>query len=241
MKRIFLLSLLISVFSISLFSQNYKVINTTSVNIPYLDNKPIHWGFTFGINKTDFTIYKNSQLFNNDTLSIFGIESNSMPGFFLGPIFNIRIGKYLDLRFLIDISFTQRNFNYYSIGSDSTKKITKIKVPSSFVELPILLKVKGKRLDNVKPYFIVGGAAKYDLASMRKMNPDEPHLKIAPFDVYLELGPGMDFYLPYFKFSVELKYSNGFMNLLETDNSIYSQPLDALKSHSFMLSFHFEG
>jgi len=88
---------------------------------------------------------------------------------------------------------------------------------------------------------ILGTSAKYDLASLRKLNPDEPHLKIAPFDMYLEVGPGLDFYLPYFKFSIELKYSNGFFNLLEQDNSIYSTPIDAIKSHSFMLSFHFEG
>jgi Outer membrane protein beta-barrel domain len=244
MKKIIFASLFLMILSVPTFAQNYKVIKGVSINKPMLDNKPVHWGFTFGLNKTDFTIYKNESLFNNDSIDIYGIESKSLPGFFLGPVFNVRLGKYFDLRFLIDISFTQRNFDYYTrtgLDTNAVFNITQIKVPSSFVEFPILLKYKGQRLNNVRPYFVLGTSVKYDLASLRKVNPDEPHLNIAPFDVYLELGPGFDFYMPYFKFSIELKYSNGFFNLHEPNNSIYSAPIDALKSHAFMVSFHFEG
>ena len=238
MKKIFFLSLL-ALISLSAYSQNYNVIGNGGHNLPLLDQKPIHWGFSFGLNKTDFTIYKSSEIYTNDTLGIYGIETTSMPGFFLGPVLNFRLSKYVDMRFLIDISFTQRNFKYYM--SNSSKDLVEIKVPSSFIELPILLKFKGQRLNNLKPYFILGTSGKYDLASLRKINPDEPHINIAPFDMYLELGPGFDFYLPYFKFSIELKYSNGFFDLIENKNTIYSKSIEELKSHSFMLSFHFEG
>ncbi len=244
MKKIIVSLLFLSFFYVGAFSQNYKVIKKVPINKPFLDNKPVHWGFTFGVNKTDFSIFKNQNLFDNDSINIYGIESNSMPGFFLGPVFNVRLGKFFDLRFLIDISFTQRNFTYYlasSTDSSASLSTEQIKIPSSFIEFPILLKYKGARINNFRPYVILGTSGKYDLASLRKINVDEAHLKIAPFDMYLEVGPGFDFYFPYFKFSVELKYSNGFFNLLEDDNSIYSQPIDALKSHSFMLSFHFEG
>ncbi len=222
------------------FAQNKKF--NPPVNKPFLDMKPVHWGFTFGISKTDFSIYKNDYFFKSDSINFLGIESTSMPGLFLGPIFNVKLGKHFDLRFLLDISFTQRNFNYY-IGLDSGQyNTTKIKVPSSFIEFPILLKYKGNRINNFRPYVLVGASGKYDLASLRKVNTNEPYLKLAPFDMYLEVGPGFDFYFPYFKFSIELKYSNGFFNVLErSSDNIYSQPIDALKSHTFMLSFHFEG
>lgn len=239
MKKLLLTSLF-SVLALLVFGQGVQV----PINLPLHDTKTVHWGFTFGVSKTDFTIYKNLDFFNTDSINIIGIENNSLPGIFLGPVFNVRLGKFFDLRFLLDISFTQRNMKYYiakSTDSSSVIDQTLIKLPSSFVEFPILLKYKGQRIDNFRPYFVLGASTKYDLASLRKVNLDEPHLKLNPFDVYLELGPGFDFYFPYFKFSIELKYSNGFMNVLEKDNSIYSQPLDALKSHSFMLSFHFEG
>lgn len=243
MKKIFLISLLVAVFTSVAVSQNYKVIKGRPINLPLSDNKPVNWGFTFGINKTDFTIFKNDQLFNNDSLNIYGIESSSLPGFYLGPIFNVRLGKYFDLRFLIDISFTQRNFKYFNAtGTDSISlDITELKTLSSFIEVPVLLRLKGSRMHNFRPYFVLGTSFKYDLASLRKTNPDEPHLTLVPFDTYLELGPGFTFYMPYFKLSLELKYSNGFFNVLQRDaTNIYSQPIDALKSHSFMLSFHFE-
>ena len=239
MKKILIALLLITSVGFTSYGQNKKY--NAPVNKPFLDMKPVHWGFTFGINKTDFSIYKNSLFYNSDSLNFIGIESTSMPGIFLGPIFNVKLAKHFDLRFLLDISFTQRNFKYY-IGLDSGSYDTEeIKIPSSFIEFPILLKYKGNRIDNFRPYVILGASGKYDLATMRKVNTNEPYLKVAPFDMYLEVGPGFDFYFPYFKFSVELKYSNGFLNVLDKTNNIYAQPIDALKSHAFMLSFHFEG
>ncbi len=242
MKKLFFTGLF-SILAIMAFAQTNRM-KQVAINLPLLDNKPVHWGFSFGTAKTDFTIFKNSDFYKTDSFNIVGIESNSMPGLFLGPVFNVKLGKQFDLRFLIDISFTQRNINYYiAETSDSSSIVNKttIKIPSSFIEFPVLLKYKGARIGNFRPYVIGGVSGKYDLASLRKVNENEPHLKIAPFDVYMELGPGFDFYFPYFKFSVELKYSNGFFNMFERDNSMYSQPIDALKSHSFMLSFHFEG
>jgi len=237
MKKIFSLIVVFFVLSVSVSAQ--KTYKEVSINKPLLDNKPIHWGFTFGINKTDFTIFKNSN-FYVDSLNYLAIESTSGPGFFLGPVFDVRMGKYFNLRFLLDISFTQRNVKYYFSGEENTSP-TVIKIPSSFIELPILFKYKGARINNFRPYVIVGISGKYDLASLRKINENEPFLQIAPYDAYFEIGPGLDFYFPYFKFSVELKYSNGFFNMIEGRQTIYSIPIDKIKSNSFMLSFHFEG
>ncbi len=241
MKKILLFSLL-TVLSTAVVAQ--KGGGQVPINLPLLDKKTVHWGFTFGTMKTDFSIYKNKDFFNTDSVNIYGIESSSLPGLFLGPVFNLRLGKHFDLRFLIDISFTQRNLKYYiaeSTDSSANIKQTDIKIPSSFIEVPVLLKFKGNRINNFRPYIIAGAAGKYDLASLRKIDENQANLKLAPFDFYMEIGPGFDFYFPFFKFSIELKYSNGFFNVLEPDNTIYSQPIDAFKSHSFMLSFHFEG
>ncbi len=234
-KAIFFVLITLSIQSIA-FSQTYS--SRVTINKPLLDYKPVHWGFTFGVSSSNYTIYKNSDFYKADSIDVLGIESSPVPGFFLGPIFNIRLGRFFDLRFLINISFTQRNLNYY-LSSNKTPVI--IKIPSSYIEMPVLIKYKGQRIGNFRPYIIFGGSAKYDLASTRKLNINEPYLKVSPFDYYLELGPGFDFYFPYFKFSIELKYSSGFSNLLEIQNNPYSVPIEALRSNAFMLSFHFEG
>ncbi len=243
MKKIIIVTLLLFSMSLGSFAQRGDGLSGFSENLPFLDQKTVHWGFSVGLNRTEFTVFKNDLLFH-DTSNVFGIESKpDIVGFFIGPIFNLRAGKYVDIRLLLDISFTQRNFVYHIAKPDKTGyEEVNINIPSSFIEMPVLLKFKGKRFrKNLRPYVVVGSSLKYDLASLRKINKNEPNLRLKPFDAYLELGPGFDFYLPYFKFSIELKYSNGFFNVLQKENTMYSKPIDALKSHAFMLSFHFEG
>ncbi len=237
-KILFLLSLLLVAASVNAQQR----LNEKPKNLPFLDNKPIHWGFTFGTNFTSFTIYKSEQFVKGeDSIRFIGIENNAIPGMFLGPILNIRMGRFLDLRFLPEISLVQRKFTYYSVNPDTTLQLTTIKVPSYFIELPVLIKWKGARMTNFRPYVIAGGSFKYDLASLRKVDTNNPYLKTNAIDYYIEFGPGFDFYFPYFKFSIELKYGAGILNNLGNQNTIYSRPIESLKSNTFMLSFHFEG
>ena len=57
----------------------------------------------------------------------------------------------------------------------------------------------------------------------------------------LDVGAGTDFFLPFFKLSVEGKFQLGTRNVLIQDASTYSAPLDRLRTRTFILSFCFEG
>jgi hypothetical protein len=58
----------------------------------------------------------------------------------------------------------------------------------------------------------------------------------------LEYGAGIQFYLPYFIFSPEIKFSHGIGNVLLYNRSLQeSTVLEKLLSRGFTLSFHFEG
>jgi hypothetical protein len=57
----------------------------------------------------------------------------------------------------------------------------------------------------------------------------------------LEVGTGVDFYLEYFKFGIELKMSYTMGNTLVQDHTIYSEPIQGLIPRMFALSFTFEG
>jgi len=57
----------------------------------------------------------------------------------------------------------------------------------------------------------------------------------------VDIGAGMDFFLPFFKFSVEGKFELGGRNILIQDESRYSAPLESVQTRSFILSFLFEG
>ena len=59
-------------------------------------------------------------------------------------------------------------------------------------------------------------------------------------DFYYEIGIGVDFYLPYFKFSTEIKYEVGTMNVLKPDKSQFTSAIERMNSKMIVLSFHFE-
>ena len=72
---------------------------------------------------------------------------------------------------------------------------------------------------------------------------------INPFNIYGEIGMGIDFYLTYFKFATEIKYSFGLSNILVRSDrhgqlpeefARYTNYINKLTSHIVIISFHFE-
>jgi hypothetical protein len=116
-----------------------------------------------------------------------------------------------------------------------------MKLASTFVEFPLLLKYKAKRINNYRPYVIAGINYKLDLASKKKIKEEEmPKIRLKQGDFAYEIGFGIDFYTTYFKFSPEIKFAVGTLNVMVPDNTQYTSSIKYLKSNIFMLSFHFE-
>ncbi len=242
-------NLIVIIFCLSVtysLAQNKRV-----QNMPKYDKKRLHFGFTIGLNSMDFLI-RNSDEFLLDNGDdgfiidkVYGIENTSNVGFHLGPIANLRLGEYFDLRALIDISFGQRNLNY-KLSQDTANGrspfyIHTMLIESIFVEFPILIKYKGQRLNNVRPYVIAGVAPKMDMAATKEIKDEEmPKIRLKQFDVYGEIGAGIDFYLPYFKLSTEIKFSMGLRDVTNRDNTQYTDAMRSLNSKMWVFSLHFE-
>lgn len=228
--------------SFTIYSQKQQV-----QNLPQLDRKKLHFGFTVGTNIMDFTIDKADNFFNeNEINQIYAIENEPNVGFHLGPISNLRINDYFHLRLLIDLSFGQRNLTYWHVEDTTAAnpKLSKhaMKLSSTYIEFPLLLKYKAMRLNNVSPYLLTGINPKIDLAAQKKINESEmPKIRLNRFDVAYELGFGIDFYLPYFRLSTELKYSVGMLNAIVPDGTQYTDAIKRMNSRMWMISFHFEG
>ena len=56
-----------------------------------------------------------------------------------------------------------------------------------------------------------------------------------------DVGAGIDVFLPFFKLAIQVKTEQGLRNVLIPDDSNYANPLEYLKTRSFVLSFCFEG
>jgi len=230
-----------------LFSTIYSFSQQSKVqNLRLYDQKRLHFGFTVGINTSDFYIRNSDTFFDTAVISeVYSIENKQQPGFHLGPISNLRLGKFFDLRLLINLTFTQRDLHYTLLKQNSDGENYFVNhtmvLSSTFLEFPLLLKYKSERINNYRVYVIGGVNPKMDLAAKKKIPEDKmPMIRLSQPDIYAEFGAGIDFYLPYFKFSPELKMGVGFNNVLVEDNTQYSGAMKYLKSKVFMLSFHFE-
>ncbi len=215
-------------------------------NLRFYDQKKIHFGFTVGLNTSDFYIRNSDNFFDTTQIKeVYGIENYQQPGFHLGPISNLRLGKYFDLRLLLNLTFIQRDLHYTVLKENQYGEeyfdTHVMKLSSTFLSMPLLLKYKAERLNNYRWYVIAGIDPTLDLAAKKKI-PEEamPMIRLEQPDVYGEIGAGIDFYLPYFKFSPELKMGIGLNNMAVPDNTEYTGAMKYLKSKIFMLSFHFE-
>jgi hypothetical protein len=210
-------------------------------NDPEYDERPVHFGYTMGLNYMDFRFGRTYNSTVNDTL--YADLGQPMLGFQVGIISDYRLGEYFNLRFLPSFNFGQRNIGFYN-KEGRTNKVMKLE--SSMLDFPLLIKYKAKRINNYRPYLIAGASARYDLAAKKNYDEEQGiYILLKPLDVYFECGFGIDYYLPFFKFSTEIKASFGILDVLNKNKTSTSHPeylnsLTKLNSNIIMFSLHFE-
>lgn len=231
MKKIYKVAIIL-LLSQNLFAQRYNV----PLNLPNYDNKPIHFGFLIGLNTLDFKLTPVSNVEDE----LFVIQSQSQKGFNLGVVSNMRLGNNLDFRFIPTLSLAERRI-FYTLNDNTVLTDENKKIESTFIEFPVSIKYKSSRYNNGRAYIMTGLKYSLDLASQRNIDDEGLEIvKIKKDDFLYEIGLGLDFYLPYFKFSPELKANFGLTNLVVNDGSIYSRSIKGMKTRGFSISFTFE-
>lgn len=210
------------------------------MNLPKLDQQVAHFGYSLGLNTMDFNIRPSANFLTSfDT--VMAVEVGRFVGFNINIISNLRLGEYIDLRFLPGLIFGQRNLEYKYVKNNQYRRHSMM-IESTFVDFPLSFKFRAARINNWRPFILAGTSARIDLASQRKIKPeDRPKIRLKPFDTYYEVGAGLDFFLEYFMFGIELKSSWGIFNVVAYDNSQFTDYYKKLNSHMLVLSFHFEG
>jgi len=205
-------------------------------NNPQYDNRKLHFGFTLAYNSSIFkpTFNSNLQLLPD---SLQTITPRSAPGFGLGVVSSLALSKHMDLRFIPSLHFSSKNIDYKFQGRRAI--VTKT-VESAYVDFPLLLKLKSDRLNNFRLYVVGGGKYSIDMSSQAKVQDDLERVKTTRTDYSVEYGVGADFYLPYFKFSPEIKIAQGLTNVLVPESHRFVSSLDGLRSKTFYISLLFE-
>jgi hypothetical protein len=198
-KLVILVAIFITTQSVcaQLFSKE-KVANS----VDNIDQKLLTWGYFLGFNSYDFKFNYNEDL--EDIL-----VDNSF-GFHLGLVGDLRINDYMNLRLEPGVFFTTRNLRYdesYFNGMEFNDSDLLREVKSTYVHIPLLLKVSTKRINNFKPFIVGGMSAALNLSSNQD-NPDDNsagQFRMQKNTYFYEIGFGIDFYLLYFKFTPSIR------------------------------------
>lgn len=234
--RYILLSLM-AVAAVAAAGQN---LNDKLMNRPYADMRKWHLGFSVGIHTQDISFTHNGFVSENGNEWRMDQPSFS-PGFCVNGLIDYRLSTYFSLRFTPGMYFGNRDIKMLDTATGETASQN---IKSAYVVLPVDLKCAGMRYRNSRPFLTAGVMPAFDVA---KKTSD--YLKLKSGDIYLTVGLGCDFYLPYFKFNPEIKFCFGLTDLLVHDRpDLVDEPakfnitrsLSKAVSRMVVLTFYFE-
>lgn len=213
-------------------------------NYRKFDQRWVHFGFMLGLNTADFSVNYYPNMLKK--YGIYAIQNKRQPGFDLGLIGSVKLGTpLLWFRFIPSLSFEERVLSYKLPSEDPTKQFELYdeRIQSTNLDFPMLLKFRTFRYNNFAAYII--GGVQYTLDLQTKADKvqkySDPFIKINRDDWQGQIGAGVDFFLPFFKFGIEVKFSHSFKNNLIQDYTYLSDPIRKLYNRVWWISFTFEG
>lgn len=214
--------------------------NDKLLNRPYADQKRLHLGFSVGMHLQDLKFTHNGNV-TSDGQQWFAEVPGYSPGFCVNVLADLRLHKHFNLRFSPGMYFGSKTVEMRDYTTAATMRQD---IKSAYVVLPLDLKISGNRYLNARPYVTGGLMGTFDV-SKRRSDP----IWLNTGDLYLTVGIGCDFYLPFFKLNPEVKFCFGMTDILRhdrpdlTDNPEMQKMTDALskvKSNMIVFTFYFE-
>ena len=203
-------------------------------NMPYIDQRRFHYGFLLGMDFCDVT-------FMHSGVNGWRAEGTAVnPCFCVGLMGDAALTENLNVRTTPMLRFESREITY---RNDSTGQMLGQSLKSNYLSLPLSLKVATHRLNNYRPYMLLGGQIDFDVTHEN----DQP-LAFKHVDVGLHVAIGCDGYLPYFKFCPELRFNLGLLDMVDRKRKdLKDQPLppqtqalSRARNKSISLLFFFE-
>lgn len=213
-------------------------------NLQNFDKPRFSWGYILGFNSYDFNFDYKATPEGEDPFLDQDVIVNKSVGFNVGLLGNMRINDYLDLRLEPIVTFSQRDLVFSGVDFDTPPSRLR-EVKSTYVHIPLLLKISTKRLNNFKP-FIVGGISTSINLSSNEENPDDNfagEFRTTTNTNYYELGFGIDFYLYYFKFTPSIRGVFAMSDELVRDNdpnSPWTGGIDRMATRGIFINFTFQ-
>ncbi len=194
MKKPFIALILI------ILSFNYSIAQKRDV-VEYQQNwdkQKVFWGYYLGLNMKS---YKITYLTDVNTF----VNVTPAVGFNVGLIGDYRLHKNINLRLEPGLSSNTKELAFTHIPGGPRDSIRKVN--STYLRIPLLIKLNTDRYNNIRPYIIGGVSYDYNFSS-NEDNPDDNYdgeFRMKKNNFTYEMGLGIDIYLPYFIFSPSVR------------------------------------
>lgn len=213
-------------------------------NYRKFDKRIFHFGFMLGANTSGYTLFQKVDAYQQYGLTKMTVKSQ--PGAQLGILTTIKLGTpMVRLRFMPSLSFQERVIQQTFLNPlDITKDIyNEERVNATSLDFPLMFQFRTLRLNNFAAYFLLGGQYSLDLQSQQNATQqfDDPFIKMKKHDFLGQAGAGIEFFAPFFKFGIEIKYSHSFVNGFIQDNTSSSLPISRIFNSGWVFSIIFEG
>jgi hypothetical protein len=205
-------------------------------NNPNYDERKLSYGFLIGLHSSAYQIKYSDRFVTQDFDTVQAVFPGWSSGFSLGFIVNYRAQEFFDLRITPKVSFYENRLKYvYTFGPPNEQL-----VETTVVELPFLAKYKSARRGNVRMYMIGGITPGVEASGKKNIENSSTDLEIKQFNLSLEGGFGFDLYYPLFKFSPEIRFSKGIVDVLRNKDNPFGQPLQRVNTNTVSIYFLFQ-
>ena len=225
----------------------------TVQNRPYTDLRPFHLGISVGLHVQDLefvnigeqTVVAEDGTSSRQTLT--ADQDRFDMGFNVGVLAEARLSEHFQLRIAPTMYFGSRHILLHNLsvlapnGSPTERRQT---MKTVYVTAPIDLIFSAPRFNNHRPYVMLGLNPMLNLSGK-----DNDYIKLQRSDVFVEVGLGCDFYLPYFKLRPELKFMYSLTNSLDKSHAknlqdknmlMYTNSVNETRTKMIALTFYFE-
>jgi len=236
MKKAIILGILFTFFigKVTLYGQK-RIINLENV-----DKKTWNFGYYIGMMKTSYRINYKKSVYPETKVVVDGGY-----GYKIGVIGELRLNRTVSLRFEPGLATNVKTL-YFNNKTLLNERDSTRKVPTTYLHLPLMMKISTDRLNNIRPFVIGGVSYDYNF-SANENNPDDNlagEFRLRKHNFMYEVGIGIDLYLSFFKFSPSIVGVFSINNELVPDNndatSPYTGPIESLGTRGIFLKMVFD-
>ncbi len=197
------------------------------------DQKNLHFGIIFGVLRNNLRLSYSDLFYSSDSIQIIQPlrVGGAVGSILINYIFN---NRFLSLKFAPGVSLHFWQFNLIYNNGDNRL----IDFSNSQIELPLYFRYRSVRRKNHNFYLIGGGSLNISVGEQKQFR----RFSLKRQNYEISYGLGWSIYSRYTRFSPEIRFSHGLVNLQNINSeSFLSQQIDRIFTHRVGLYINFGG